>query len=62
MTIRDYEELLKDARAVLDRYLFEGEMLRDDVAEILMKIDDALPDAPVAARPGAAEATVDEAA
>jgi hypothetical protein len=43
-----YEELLallKRARAVLDRYMFEseGEMIRDDVAEVCMAIDDALP-------------------
>lgn len=37
--------LLKRARAVLDRYMFEseGEMIRDDVAEVCMAIDDALP-------------------
>lgn len=43
-----YEEimaLLKRARAVLDRYMLEadGEMIRDDVAEVCMAIDDALP-------------------
>jgi len=38
--------LLARARAVLDRYMFdaEGEVIRDDVAEICMAIDDALPD------------------
>lgn len=37
--------LLKRARAVLDRYMFEseGEAIRDDVAEVCMAIDDALP-------------------
>ena len=37
--------LLKRARAVLDRYMFEAdnEMIRDDVAEVCMAIDDALP-------------------
>jgi hypothetical protein len=37
--------LLIQARAVLDRYLFEGdgETIRDDVAEVCMAIDDALP-------------------
>jgi len=36
--------LLKKARAVLDRYMFDdGQLLRDDVADICMKIDDALP-------------------
>ena len=38
--------LLARARAVLDRYMFdeEGEAIRDDVAEMCMAIDDALPD------------------
>jgi hypothetical protein len=38
--------LLARARAVLDRYMFdeEGEVIRDDVAELCMAIDDALPD------------------
>ncbi len=36
--------LLSRARAVLDRYLFdESETMRDDVAQICMAIDDALP-------------------
>ena len=36
--------LLARARAVLDRHLFEeGGAVRDDVAEICMAIDDALP-------------------
>lgn len=39
--------LLKRARLVLERYMFEadGEAIRDDVAEVCMAIDDALPDA-----------------
>jgi CDP-glycerol glycerophosphotransferase (TagB/SpsB family) len=38
--------LLKRARGVLEHYLFEadGEAVRDDVAEVCMAIDDALPD------------------
>jgi hypothetical protein len=38
--------LLTRARAVLNHYLFEAEdqPIRDDVAEICMAIDDALPD------------------
>ena len=38
--------LLSRARAVLGHYLFgeEDEPIRDDVAEICMAIDDALPD------------------
>jgi hypothetical protein len=37
--------LLKRARAVLDGYMFEsdGEAIRDDVAEVCMAIDDAMP-------------------
>jgi len=36
--------LLSRARAVLDRYLFdESETMRDDVAQMCMAIDDALP-------------------
>lgn len=36
--------LLRKARAVLDRYMFDDDqILRDDVADICMKIDDALP-------------------
>jgi hypothetical protein len=38
--------LLKRARLVLERYMFEagGEVIHDDVAEVCMAIDDALPD------------------
>jgi hypothetical protein len=37
--------LLTRARAVLDHYLFDDtEALRDDVAQVCMAIDDALPD------------------
>ena len=38
--------LLKQARIVLGRYMFEadGELIRDDVAEICMAIDDTLPE------------------
>jgi hypothetical protein len=38
--------LLSRARTVLDRHMFDAdEAIRDDVAEICMAIDDALPDA-----------------
>jgi hypothetical protein len=39
-------DLLARARAVLDRYMFdaEGAVIRDDVAELCMAIDDALPE------------------
>ena len=42
----DLLALLARARAVLDRYMFEenGEAMRDDVAEVCMAIDNALPD------------------
>jgi hypothetical protein len=39
----DCECLLRQARSVLDRYMFDGDTIRDDVAEVCMKIDDALP-------------------
>lgn len=40
----DLLALLKKARAVLDHYMFDDDqILRDDVADICMKIDDALP-------------------
>jgi len=36
--------LLQKARAVLDRYMFDDDqIMRDDVADICMRIDDALP-------------------
>jgi hypothetical protein len=34
--------LLSRSRAIHERYLFDGEQLRDDVAEICMAIDDVL--------------------
>ncbi|MBV9343456.1 MAG: hypothetical protein JOZ03_00535 [Gammaproteobacteria bacterium] len=38
--------LLARARALLERFLFDtdAEQVRDDVAEVCMAIDDALPD------------------
>jgi hypothetical protein len=38
--------LLDRARSVLERHMFEpdGEAIRDDVAEVCMAIDDALPE------------------
>jgi hypothetical protein len=41
----DLLALLTRARTVLERYMFEGdgEAIRDDVAEVCMAIDDALP-------------------
>jgi hypothetical protein len=45
MSHEDLMALLKRARAVLDGYMFEGdgEAMRDDVAQVCMAIDDALP-------------------
>jgi hypothetical protein len=42
MTTGDYAALLSEARSVLERYMFDGVDLRDDVAEICAKIDDAM--------------------
>jgi hypothetical protein len=41
----DLTALLNRARTVLERYLFEadGAAIRDDIAEVCMAIDDALP-------------------
>ena len=51
MTIDECTKLLGQARAVLERYLFDGVDLRDDVAEICHRIDDALPPPPEARQP-----------
>jgi hypothetical protein len=47
MADSDYEKLLRSARSLLDRFMFEGDEMRDDVANLCMKIDDALPSAEV---------------
>ena len=46
MTDQDMLALLTRARTVLDHYLFDEatEAVRDDVAQVCMAIDDALPD------------------
>ena len=46
MTDKDMLALLTRARTVLDHYLFDEatEAVRDDVAQVCMAIDDALPD------------------
>jgi hypothetical protein len=46
MAHEDLLTLLTRARAVLDRYMFDEatEAVRDDVAEICIAIDDALPE------------------
>ena len=43
MTNAELMVLLKQARIVLGRYMFDDVDLRDDVAEICAKIDDAIP-------------------
>lgn len=45
MSTGEYQALLIQARLLLERYLFDGDAMRDDVAEICAKIDDALPPA-----------------
>ena len=56
----NYDEaiaLLKQARTVLERHMFEGnENGWDDIAELCMKIDDQLPPAAVQAVPATASA------
>jgi hypothetical protein len=46
MTDKDMLALLTRARTVLDHYLFDEatEGVRDDVVQVCMAIDDALPD------------------
>jgi hypothetical protein len=53
MTLGDYEALLIEARVVLERYMFDRVDLRDDVADICLKIDNALPPATNSNRPRA---------
>ncbi|HEY3784932.1 MAG TPA: hypothetical protein VGL55_06615 [Steroidobacteraceae bacterium] len=43
MTTADYLALLGQARQVLESYLLDGDEMRDDIAEVCQKIDDALP-------------------
>jgi hypothetical protein len=38
-----HEKLLRSARSLLDRFMFDGDELRDDVANLCMNIDDVLP-------------------
>ena len=46
MPNKELTALLARARGILERYMFERESgaIRDDVAEVCMAIDDALPD------------------
>jgi hypothetical protein len=58
MTKGDYEALLIEARVVLERYMFDGVDLRDDVADICLKIDKTLPPASTSNRPRAIQGIV----
>jgi hypothetical protein len=63
MANTEHEKLLRSARSLLDRFMFEGDELRDDVANLCMKIDDVLPPAvEVSATPNALEEMIDAAA
>ena len=37
------ENLLRSTRSLLDRFMFDGDEIRDDLANLCMKIDDELP-------------------
>jgi hypothetical protein len=43
MSNTEHENLLRSARSLLDRFMFEGDELRGDAANLCTKIDDALP-------------------
>jgi hypothetical protein len=43
MTSGELIALLKESRTVMERYMFDGVDLRDDIAEVCAKIDDAIP-------------------
>jgi hypothetical protein len=58
MTLADYERLLIEARVVLERYMFDRVDLRDDVADLCLKIDNALPPSANSNRPRALKGIV----
>ena len=62
MTHGELEGLLRSARALMDRYMFDGEELRDDVATLCMKIDDALPPPSASIMHSSNEGTINAAA
>ena len=39
----EQDNVLRSARSLLDRFMFEGDELRDDAAELCTKIDETLP-------------------
>ena len=43
MAAIENENLLRSTRSLLDRFMFEGDEIRDDLANLCMKIDDILP-------------------
>jgi hypothetical protein len=49
MTTSEYVDLLRQARVTLERYLFDGDEIRDDVANMCAKLDDVLLDPELAA-------------
>jgi hypothetical protein len=61
MTATEHTHLLRRARTVLERYMWDGETIRDDVAEVCMKIDDVLLDLAMAA-PSELAANIEQAA
>jgi hypothetical protein len=42
MANTEHENLLRSARSLLDRFMFEGDEPRGDAADLCTKIDDAL--------------------
>jgi hypothetical protein len=44
----EHTKLLREARTVLERFMFDGDDVRDDVAEVCAKLDDVLLGAAVA--------------
>jgi hypothetical protein len=43
MMLAEYEKFLQSARSLLDRFMFDGDAMRDNVATLCMTIDDVLP-------------------
>jgi hypothetical protein len=48
MMLAEYEKFLQSARSLLDRFMFDGDAMRDNVATLCMTIDDVLPSKPLA--------------
>jgi hypothetical protein len=62
MANTEHENVLRSARSLLDRFMFEGDELRDDVVNLCMKIDDVLPSAEVSVSNVAGEERINVAA